>query len=348
MAESLISLAQFLSLRESTPLVDARSEAEFFQSHIPGAQNLPILTNEERVVVGTLYKKQGSEAAILKGFQLVGPRFHEIQKRAIEAFPGRQVLIYCWRGGMRSQILSWLLSMVGFAVFRLEGGYKAYRTHTFRTVREPRKLLVLGGKTGTGKTRLLHGLMKEGEQVVDLEGLAGHKGSSFGGIAQNPQPSVEQFENLLAEKLWSLDSSKLIWVENESRRIGKILLPDPFYLQMLRSPFLSISTSREERIQLIEEEYGRLDKSELSKAALRIQKKLGGLRTKEVLEAIETGDTEKWIGLVLDYYDKAYDFDLKNHKTPYTFQLDLSRKETDESLTELMYVRQKIEREISN
>ena len=184
MNEKLISLSEFFDLRTSIPILDARSEGEFEQSHIPGAQNLPILNNEERIEVGTLYKNEGSEAATLKGFELVGPRFHLIQKEAIQQFPERKVLLYCWRGGMRSQILSWLLGMVGFEVYRLKGGYKTYRTFTFEEVRKPRTLIVLGGKTGSGKTLLLKKLSKSGEQVIDLEGLARHKGSSFGAIGQ--------------------------------------------------------------------------------------------------------------------------------------------------------------------
>lgn len=204
MAEQLISLDQFLSLREQIPMVDARSEGEFAQSHIPGAFNLPILNDQERIVVGTLYKQKGAEAATLKGFELVGPRFHQIQKEAIRLFPGRKIIVYCWRGGMRSQILSWLLEMVGFEVFRLKGGYKTYRTFTFEEVRKDRKLIVIGGKTGTGKTVLLQKLKEKGEQILDLEGIANHKGSSFGGIGLPPQPTVEQFENLLAESLHAL------------------------------------------------------------------------------------------------------------------------------------------------
>jgi tRNA 2-selenouridine synthase len=183
MAEQLISLDQFLILREQIPMIDARSEGEFAQSHIPEAFNLPILTNQERTVVGTLYKEKGAESATLRGFELVGPRFYQIQKEAIRLFPERKIIVYCWRGGMRSQILSWLLSMVGFEVYRLKGGYKTYRTFTFEEVRKDRNLIVLGGKTGTAKTVLLQKLRERGEQILDLEGIANHKGSSFGGGA---------------------------------------------------------------------------------------------------------------------------------------------------------------------
>lgn len=324
MAEQLISLTEFWKLREHIPLIDARSEKEFAQSQIPGSFNLPILTNEERIKVGTLYKEKGAPEATLKGFELVGPRFHQIQKEALDRFPCRRLMVYCWRGGMRSQILSWLLSMVGFEVFRLKGGYKTYRTFTFEKVRETYPLLVMGGKTGTGKTILLKLLKESGEQVIDLEGLAHHKGSSFGSIGQLPQPTVEQFENLLAEQLRLMDSSLPIWVENESRKIGRLIVPDRFYEQMTKSPLLEIHKSEEERIKHIEEEYGNLPEAELIAAVNRLQKRLGGLRTQQAIADIQERNHSSWISNVLVYYDKTYDFDLQRHEANKTVHIDLT------------------------
>ena len=315
MTEKSITLKEFLEFRQAYSVLDARSESEFLQSHIPQATNLPVLNNLEREIVGTIYKQQGSEQAVLKGFELVGPRFHEIQKQAIELFPGKKILLYCWRGGMRSQIMSWLLGMVGFEVMRLKGGYKTYRTFTFETVRKPFPYLVLGGKTGTGKTEILKALAAEGEQVIDLEGLANHKGSSFGGIGQKKQPSVEQFENLLAEKLLKCNPSKTIWVEDESRRIGSVILPDQLYLHLDESALIVLSRSDEERVQHIKQEYASLPKEELTKAVSRLKSKLGGLRTSQALEDILEERHESWIQNMLLYYDKAYGFDLnKRHQ----------------------------------
>ena len=323
MAEQLISLNEFWNLREQIPLIDARSEGEFEQSQIPGSFNLPILTNEERIKVGTLYKEKGSIKATLKGFELVGPRFHQIQKEALERFPDRKAIVYCWRGGMRSQILSWLLSMVGFEIYRLKGGYKTYRTYTFEKVRENYPLLVLGGKTGTGKTVLLKKLKEAGEQVIDLEGLANHKGSSFGAIGQKPQPTVEQFENELAEELRLMDLRNPIWVENESRKIGRLIIPDHFYEQMINSPLVEIHKSDEERIEHIAEEYGKLPEAELIAAVKRLQKRLGGLRTQQAILDIQEKNHTSWISNLLLYYDKTYDFDLHRHETNKTIHLDI-------------------------
>lgn len=319
MNEHLISLDELWELRGQIPIVDARSENEFHQSHIPGSINLPILTNEERIRVGTLYKKEGSLRATIEGFRLVGPRFYSIQNTAIENFPEKKVLIYCWRGGMRSQILSWLLSMIGFQVYRLVGGYKVYRTFTFQLVRGDWNLLVLGGKTGVGKTRLLNALTSYGEQILDLEAIANHRGSAFGGIGQKPQPSVEQFENLMAEELRHKDPNQIIWLENESQRIGKIIINDKFFECMESAPLIDIKKSEEERIALIKEIYSTLPKEELIAAVTRLKKKLGGLRTTQAIEDIINDQHESWISNMLIYYDKSYQFDLDKHN-PKTIQ----------------------------
>lgn len=339
MAETLITLSEFFILRKELPVIDARSEGEFAQSHIPGTINLPILNNKERVIVGTLYKEKGAEAATLKGFELVGPRFHQIQKEAIQLFPNKKIIVYCWRGGMRSQILSWLLGMIGFEVFRLKGGYKTYRTFTFEEVRKDRKLIVLGGKTGTGKTGLLQKLKEKGEQILDLEGIANHKGSSFGGISQPPQPSVEQFENLLAENLFPLNPSIPTWIENESRKIGRLILPNQLYDQMSKSMMIDIQKTLKERIQHIAEEYGNLPEDDLILAVKRLQKRLGGLRTQEAIEAIQEKNSASWISNLLIYYDKTYEFDLNRHEDEKTKILDLSGKSMEKQVELLLKIK---------
>ena len=342
MAEVILTLENFWTLREQLPLVDARSEGEFAQSHIPGAINIPILDNTERIQVGTLYKQAGPEKATLKGFELVGPRFHLIQREALRKFPAKKLILYCWRGGMRSQILSWLLTQVGFEIFRLEGGYKTYRSFTFEAVRKPYPLLVLGGKTGAAKTVLLQKLKERGEQMVDLEGLANHKGSSFGAIGQPAQPTVEQFENLLAEQLREIHLDQALWVENESRRIGQIILPDSFYLQMTQSPRIEIDKTDEERIAHIASEYAALDQGELSAAVLRLQKRLGGDRTKQALEAIQTNQPEIWIPILLLYYDKTYEFDLERHEVSKTIRLNLQGLSLEDQVTLLLQTKPKV------
>lgn len=348
MVEEIISLEKFWQLRLQLPVVDARSEGEFAQSHVPGAINMPILNDEERIVVGTLYKNAGSEKATLKGFELVGPRFHLLQKEALKRFPDKKIILYCWRGGMRSQIFSWLMGQVGIQVYRLGGGYKTYRTFTHACVRQPYTLLILGGKTGTGKTVLLRGLREKGEQVVDLEGLANHKGSSFGGIGQLPQPTVEQFENLLAEQLRLLEPKVPIWIEKESRRIGRIILPDEFYEQMTTSLRIEIEKTEEERIAHIAEEYASLEEEALLQAVIRLQKKLGGLRMQQALDDIQSKQHASWIANLLGYYDKTYAYDLDCHEAGKTTLLALHDLDLATQLDKLLHTKNILHGTISN
>lgn len=342
MKEILVDIEVFLELRGSTPVLDVRSEGEFFQSHIPGSINLAILNNEDRKTVGIVYKNEGSLQAVIKGFELVGPRFHLIIKEATRLFPEKKILIYCWRGGMRSEIMSWVLGLAGFEIFRLKGGYKSYRSLTYEVVRQKRKFLVLGGKTGVGKTDLLHHLKKLGENIIDLEGLAKHKGSSFGGIGQDPQPSIEQFENLLAEELFHISDSREIWIENESKRIGKVILIKELYDNIINSPLIEIHKTKEERIHHIKNEYGQLPNEELKSAVKRLQKKLGSLRTTEAIEAIDNHQPDLWINNLLQYYDKAYDYDLTENPRDQSLNLDLGNIDYKRSCQKLLSIKETI------
>ncbi len=341
MAEKLISLEEFLKLRHSIPMLDARSEGEFAQNHIPEALNLPILNDEERIVVGTLYKQEGNESAVLKGFELVGPRFHTIIKEALKLIPAKRVLIYCWRGGMRSQILSWLLTMAGFEVYRLKGGYKTYRTYTYELVRKPISLLVLGGKTGAAKTVILQRLANQGEQVIDLEGLAHHKGSAFGGIGMPSPPSVEQFENLLAEQILTLDPQQPTWVENESRLIGMVVLPNEFYDHMLSAPLIELQRSLD-GVNQITKEYAHLPKDKLIAAVMRIKKKLGIKRMEEAIEAIREDRHSDWIKNLLVYYDSNYAHDLTKRDSKQCHPLDAEGLEQNDICLQLIQLKEKL------
>lgn len=336
MKEILVDIEGFLELRKNIPVLDVRSEDEFFQSHIPRAINMAILNNDERKKIGIVYKNEGSFQAVVKGFELVGPRFHLIIKEVIRLFPEKKVIIYCWRGGMRSEIMSWILGIAGFEIFRLNGGYKAYRKYTYDVVRKKRNYLVLGGKTGVGKTELLHQLKKIGENVIDLEDLARHKGSSFGGIGKKPQPSIEQFENMLAEEFFRISDSKGIWIENESRRIGKVVLAKEFYENIIGSPLIEIHKTKQERIQNIKKEYAHLPHEALKNAVKRLQKKLGTLRTAEAIEAIDNQQHDKWIDDLLQYYDKAYDYDLKENPRDLSLNLDLSNIDFEAACLKLL------------
>jgi tRNA 2-selenouridine synthase len=184
-------------------LIDVRSPAEFARAHIPNAHSLPLFNDEERAKVGTMYKQMSPEAALLKGLEIVGPKMSGFVKKAIKWSPDRKVIVHCWRGGKRSGSVAWLLKFAGFDVLTIEGGYKNYRQTVLQSFDNQllKNMIILGGKTGSGKTYILKELEKRGEQIIDLEGLANHKGSAFGWIGENQQPTTEHFENLLHDAL---------------------------------------------------------------------------------------------------------------------------------------------------
>jgi len=325
-----INRADFLEcLKDGDNLVlDGRSPKEFAHAHIPGAINVPLLNDAQREIVGITYKKEGREAAVLKGFELVGPHFADIIRKVQGLAPKKELFIYCWRGGMRSGILSWLLSTAGFKVSRLDEGYKSYRSLVLETLLIPRNIIILGGKTGSGKTELLHHLSELGEQTVDLEKLAAHKGSSFGALGQPHQPSNEQFENLLFTELSKLEVNQPLWLENESRSIGSVKIPDSLFNQMRVARVVAVDIPIEVRKQRILEEYGNFPKIKLKECSARLEKRLGGLRTKLCLEALEENRMGAWLDYLLEYYDEtyAYGMTLRDKATHTTLALNPDEK----------------------
>ena len=334
----------FLELARHHPLIDVRSPGEYKHAHIPGAYSLPLFTDEERKIVGTTYKQQSREQAIKIGLDLFGPKMRKIveeagsiisQQSTVHKSEGSAqdpsgvlstdncVLIYCWRGGMRSAAIAWLLDLYGYKVYTLIGGYKKFRNHVLDTFRLPFPFKILGGYTGSGKTGLLITLKQRGEKIVDLESLANHKGSAFGNIGKAKQPTQEMFENVLALQLRGLvqsndspiknDSHSLlpiehspIWLEDESQRIGHVNIPNELWKNMRRSPVYFIDIPFEERLKHITEEYGSLDKQQVIEAILRIREKLGGLNAKNAILLLEEENTIESFRILLEYYDKFY------------------------------------------
>ena len=297
---------RFLSKSQQVVLLDVRSPAEFAQGHIPGAHNLPLFNNEERAIVGTLYKNSGREASVLKGLELVGPKLADYVKEAKKISSQKEIYVHCWRGGLRSRNMAWLLENAGFRVSVLSGGYKAYRRFIRQQLGAEIKLVVLGGETGSGKSDILRELQKRGQQVIQLEELAHHKGSAFGDLGQEPQPSNEQFENNLYEIWRQLDPGKPVWIEDESRGIGKISIPDTLFVNMRSGRVLFIDVPKEIRIQRLVKEYAGFEKKILIAAVHRITKRLGGLNAKLAEEAILRNDFATAAAILLIYYDKNY------------------------------------------
>jgi tRNA 2-selenouridine synthase len=309
------------SLRSSIT-IDVRSPAEFEHAHIPHALNLPLFDNEQRALIGTTYKKQSREAAIKVGLPLFGTKMLPMIETVEAWIKERQkendltkptIYVHCWRGGMRSAAVAWLLDLYGYKVIQLTGGYKAYRNWVLAQFTIPYSLKVLGGYTGSGKTEILHALQEKNYAVIDLEGLAHHKGSAYGAIGQLPQPSQEMFENLLAEKLLEVNKKqKSIWIEDESQRIGTVLIPTPLFHLMRNSTCYFMTIPFEQRLNFIVEGYGSFDQKSLIEATMRIQKRLGGLETKTAVDFITAGALKEAFSILLKYYDKWYEKNTKN------------------------------------
>ena len=305
---SQLPVSEFLDKAQTLPIIDVRSPGEFTQAHIPGAVNIPLFDNDERAAVGTRYKQAGKDHAVLMGLDMVGPKLADFvrQSRKLTNQSGGQVLVHCWRGGMRSGSFAWLLQTAGLHPAILTGGYKAYRNAVLSAFEAPRNLIILGGKTGSGKTDILHELARQGEQTIDLEGLAHHKGSSYGAIGQLPQPSTEQFENTVFENWLNVDGTRRIWLEDESRNVGSCFVPMPLWQQMRAAPVAFVDMSKALRVARLVREYTGIDHQLLIEATERIQKRLGGKVTKDALDALTRYDYATVADLTLDYYDKAY------------------------------------------
>ena len=302
----VLDIQNFLSLRDQLPDVDVRSEGEFGQGHIPGASNIPILNNTERIAVGTDYKQKGQAEAIKTGFRLVGPRIIDIVTGAERLASGNELLVHCWRGGMRSANFCQFVGMAKVKTHQLEGGYKSYRHVANESFKSHLKLVVIGGYTGSGKSEILRALKVRGEQIIDLESLASHRGSSFGGLLLPPQPTTEQFQNDLFENIRTLDLSRRIWIEDESIAVGRIFLPESLWRTMCSASLIEINVDKENRIRRLVDEYGPSDKSQFLHAMERIAKKLGGQHFNAAKEKWLMGDKPATMDILLNYYDKAY------------------------------------------
>ena len=349
-----LHIKSFLKEAEKCIVIDVRSPSEYNHGHIIGSKNIPLFTDEERKVVGTAYKQESREQAIKIGLDFFGPKMKKIIEEVEGLMNNKQrakskdgdcqlpivncIFLYCWRGGMRSAAIAWLLNLYGVKISVLAGGYKAYRNYVLETFSLPFSLKIVAGFTGSGKTEILHELEKRGEEIIDLEKLASHKGSAFGNISMPVQPTQEMFENLLAAKLWAMgnaqraieDSKPLdthssltihhslsshspltthhlpLWLEDESQRIGLINIPPAFWQQIRQAPVYFFDIPFEDRLKHIIEEYGDHNKKLLADSITRISKKLGGLETKNALNYLEEGNISACFSILLKYYDKHY------------------------------------------
>lgn len=331
-----ISIESFFLNNNPIPLVDVRSPGEFEHAHIPGALNIPLFDNEERATVGTIYKNSGKDDAILKGLQIVGPKMVRLVQEVKKIAPERKINIHCWRGGMRSESMAWLFETSGVECLIIEGGYKAYRQYLKKELAKQASFVILGGMTGSGKTRILGNLKKLGQQILDLESLAHHKGSAFGGIGQELQPSTEQFENNLYDIWRGMDHAKTVWLEDESKSVGGVKIPDEIFLRMRQSPVIEIQVKKEERVKALISEYAELNADELKDAIRRIQKRLGSRNTRICLEAIDNKDFGIAVDYALSYYDKAYSKGLGTRQKDTLFPVELKALDTEDNAGQVL------------
>ncbi len=349
-----INIEKFLELANHYPVIDVRSPGEYTHAQIPGAFSLPLFSDEERKIVGTAYKLQSKEIAIKIGLDFFGVKMKKmveevekivdscrltVENNNVSVADNRQlttdntILIHCWRGGMRSAAVAWLMDLYGFKVYTLIGGYKAFRNWVLEQFYINHKLKILGGYTGSGKTLILTELNGKGDSVIDLEKLAHHKGSAFGAIGEAPQPTQEMFENLLAINLFEagrknyevrksedlltsylLPPTSALWIEDESQRIGKLIIPNPFWENMRTSPVYFLDIPFEERLKFLVDTYGTFEKEKLADSIERINKRLGGMETQNALTYLLEDNINECFSILLKYYDKFYLKGLHNRK----------------------------------
>lgn len=323
MAIQKISIEELIAFSGKYPVLDVRSPSEFGHAHFPGATSFPIFTDEERKVIGTAYKQESRKKAIKHGLDFFGVKMRAMvelaEKTAKEFFsrnklpPENALIVHCWRGGMRSAAVAWLLDLYGYDVYLLEGGYKFYRNWVLEQFEKEYRFNIVGGFTGSGKTELLKILKEKKLPVIDLEGIANHKGSAFGALGQPPQPSQEMFENLLAHELY-MQSLEVFWLEDESQRIGALNIPHGFWKRMRTKQVFFLDIPFEERLDHITKGYGSLEKEKLADAILRIQKRLGPLETKTAIALLSENNMRECFRILLSYYDKTYIKGLNNRE----------------------------------
>lgn len=320
-------------------LIDVRSPGEFKAGHIPGAVSLPLFTDDERAEVGTIYKRQGKDKAVHKGLEFVGPKMASFVEQGNKWKENHTLTIYCWRGGMRSGSMQWLFNTAGIPAGKIHGGYKNFRHWSHRVIEhyaEQAKWYTLSGMTGSGKTEILHSINDAGHQILDLEGLANHRGSAFGHLLLEDQPSTEHYINKIAVALYQHNIDKPIWIEDESRLVGHVVVPPALYEAKQNAHHVFVDMPNQRRVAFLVEEYGKAPKGELEQAFINIKKRLGGQHLNTALEALKNNDLSSAASVALTYYDKAYKHSIQHlteNKIASTFE-----EFTEESFGEIAQI----------
>lgn len=311
-----IHVADFLSKSKNELIIDVRAPIEFFKGHLPNAINIPLFEDSERAEIGTLYKQQGKDTAVNRGLEIVSPKMTTFVNEVKALSKNKKVFVYCFRGGMRSNSFAWLMNTSGLEACIMKGGYKAFRNYALEYFDQERKIILLGGKTGSGKTDILKKLSAYNFQVVDLEGIAHHKGSAFGAINEQKQNPQQVFEHQLYGELSMLDSALPVILEDEAQAIGFNKLPHGLWQQMKQSTIIKIEIPFELRVLKLVEDYTTVDIEALKACVVKISQQLGTLNTKLCLQYLDEKKLSDVARLSLVYYDRAYEFSYKNKKQP--------------------------------
>lgn len=317
MKHLLVSLEK---LHDFDEIIDVRTPLEYADDHIPGACNAPVLSNEERALIGTMYKQVSPFEASRAGAALVA---RNIARHLETTFAGRpqgwRPLVYCWRGGKRSGSMTLMFNMIGWRARQLDGGYKSYRGATLgalQTLPPALHYVVLTGPTGSGKTRLLHALQQAGAQALDLEHLASHRGSLLGALPDAQQPTQKRFDTLLAARLRDLDPGRPVFVEAESRKIGAVEIPASLLHAMHQGACVEVRSTRADRTAFLQQDYARLfDNPDWLKAQLQ---RMLGLHSRDTITGwirlVDEGRREDLARELIDrHYDPAYARSSQSH-----------------------------------
>ncbi|MBI4946083.1 MAG: tRNA 2-selenouridine(34) synthase MnmH [Bacteroidetes bacterium] len=337
-----VNIQEFIKLAQRFPVIDVRSPAEFSHGHIPRAHNIPLFDNEERAKVGTAYKQISQEAAIQIGYELANPKIKSFIDQVQAVVKPSTILIHCWRGGMRSAKFAELLNQHGYNTHTLIRGYKAYRNFVLESFNNSPNIIIIGGETGSGKTEILQKIKERGEQIIDLENLAHHKGSAFGSLGEKPQPTQEQFENNLAYNFSKVLNFGKVWLEDESRNTGRVQLPQALWEKMKQSPILRVNIPKKLRIERLVNDYGKFSKEELKNCVLKIQQRLGGQHVKHALEELEKGNLHEVVDITLTYYDKAYNYNHEKRNMKDVFFVECETADASTNADKLIEVAKKI------
>ncbi len=316
--------------------VDLRAAGEYLSGTIPGAINIPLFDDDERGVIGTLYRHVGQARAVDAGFEYTERKLSHLIS-CFELFRGKEFVVFCARGGMRSLAVVNLLSQVGFKVYQLEGGYKKYRHYVLTRLNgfQPR-LIVIHGLTGTGKTRIIERL----DHALDLEGLACHRSSLFGGLDRKPE-NQKNFEGKLVDILGSL-AEEPYFIEGESRKIGKVFIPERLAMAMKNGVLVCVHCSMETRIRRILEDYpvmNRKMRREIELILKSLKQKMGAVLVARMCELLQRGELEELVHILLvQYYDKRYGKSMGNYK----YHMEFSSENIDDAVEKCRILRRNL------